>query len=96
MNVFQPDLIISDYSLPSFDGMQALKITKEFYPTVPFILYTGSMNEETAVTCIKAGAWDYIIKEHSVRLPFAVKEAIEKKAKLKIIKQSEEKYQSNF
>ncbi len=96
LNVFKPDLIISDYSLPSFDGMQALTIAKEFYPTVPFILYTGSLNEETAVECIKAGAWDYVIKEHSARLPFAVKEAMEKKAKLKILKQSEDKYQTIF
>jgi PAS domain S-box-containing protein len=96
LNVFNPDLIISDYSLPSFDGMQALKIAKKFYPAIPFILYTGSMNEETAVECIKAGAWDYIIKEHSARLPFAVKEAMEKKAKLNIIKQSEEKYHTIF
>lgn len=96
LNLFNPDLIISDYSLPSFDGMQALTIAKEFYPTVPFILYTGSLNEETAVECIKTGAWDYVIKEHSARLPFAVKDALEKKAKLKILKQSEDKYQTIF
>lgn len=74
---FRPDLIISDYSMPSFTGLQALKITKEFNSDIPFILYTGSVNEETAVECIKAGAQDYVIKEHLTRLPFAAKEALE-------------------
>ncbi len=61
---FKPDLIISDYMMPSFNGLQALKEVKEFDPEIPFILCTGSVNEETAVECIKAGADDYVIKEH--------------------------------
>ena len=77
LSEFKPDLIISDYMMPSFNGLQALKETKEFDPELPFILYTGSVNEETAVECIKAGAEDYVIKEHSTRLHFAVKEALE-------------------
>ncbi|WP_292463064.1 PAS domain-containing protein [Methanolobus sp.] len=76
---FNPDLIISDYSLPSFDGMQALKLSLEHDDIIPFIVFTGSMNEETAVACMKAGATDYIIKEHTKRLPFAVREALLKK-----------------
>ena len=74
---FHPDIIISDYSMPQFDGMQALKLAKEHSASVPFILLTGSMNEETAVECMKAGAMDYVIKERIKRLPFAVKEALE-------------------
>ncbi|TYB33832.1 MAG: response regulator [Flexistipes sinusarabici] len=75
---FDPDVIISDYSMPTFDGMSALKIARAMPEFYPFILLTGSINEETAVTCMKAGANDYIIKEHIARLPFAVVEAINK------------------
>jgi PAS domain S-box-containing protein len=75
---FTPDLIISDYSMPEFDGMQALKITKELAPDVPLIILTGSTNEATAVECMKSGAVDYVIKDHITRLPYAVKEALEK------------------
>lgn len=73
---FQPDLIISDYNMPSFNGLEALTIVRKDFPELPFILYTGSVNEEVAVACIKAGADDYIIKEHMTRLPFAVNEAL--------------------
>src|SRR5450759_4135905 len=71
----KPDLIISDYQMPSFTGLQALKLAKEIDSEIPFILCTGSVNEETAIECIKAGAQDYVIKEHMTRLPFAVKES---------------------
>ena len=78
LSEFNPDVIISDYSMPTFDGMSALKIARSMPEFYPFILLTGSINEETAVTCMKAGANDYIIKEHIARLPFAVVEAINK------------------
>jgi PAS domain S-box-containing protein len=100
---FKPDLIISDYIMPAFNGLQALKEVIKFDTELPFILYTGSVNEETAVECIKAGAQDYIIKEHMTRLPFAVKEALEqvrinkeKRASELLLKENEEKLQSIF
>lgn len=100
---FNPDLIISDYMMPAFNGLQALKQTKEYDPNIPFILFTGSVNEETAVECIKAGAQDYVIKEHMTRLPFAVKEALEqvrinreKRASELLLRDNEEKLQSIF
>jgi hypothetical protein len=103
LNEFKPDLIISDYMMPAFSGLQALKETKEFNPDIPFILYTGSVNEETAVECIKAGAEDYVIKEHMTRLPFAVKEALEKvridkekKASDLLLMENERKLESIF
>jgi PAS domain S-box-containing protein len=76
---FTPDIVVSDYSMPMFDGMKALKLTRELSPDTPFIILTGSMNEETAVACMKAGADDYVLKEKITRLPFAIKEAIDKK-----------------
>lgn len=76
---FRPDIILSDYKLPHFDGMTALKLAQEHAPEIPFILITGSINEETAVECMKAGAWDYVIKEHIKRLGPAVLSGLEQK-----------------
>ena len=76
---FRPDIIISDYTMPGFDGMQALILAKEYEAGIPFIMLTGSINEETAVECMKAGATDYILKDRMKRLPFAVNEALEQK-----------------
>ncbi len=70
------DIIISDYALPAFDGMEALQIRNRERPLLPFIITTGSTNEATAVKCMKAGADDYVIKEHITRIGEAVKRAI--------------------
>ncbi|MFO7789688.1 MAG: PAS domain S-box protein [Bacteroidales bacterium] len=83
LDAFYPDVIVSDYMMPYFDGMRALKIARAFSDNIPFIVLTGSMNEETAVACMKAGASDYVLKEKITRLPFAIKEAIEKNKALK-------------
>ena len=80
---FKPDLILSDYSLPTYDGMTALKYVLEHSPGIPVILVTGSLNEETAVKCMKAGAVDYILKDKMNRLGLAVVSALENK-KVKI------------
>jgi len=100
---FKPDLIISDYSMPQFDGMTALLLKKEHAPQTPFILLTGSINEETAVECMKAGADDYLLKEHTSRISFAVKIVLEnsriKKEKLladEALKESENKFSKIF
>jgi PAS domain S-box/PAS domain S-box/PAS domain S-box len=100
---YNPDLIISDYMMPAFNGLQALMEVIKFNPELPFILLTGSVNEETAVECIKSGAQDYVIKEHMTRLPFAVREALEqvsinkeKKASELLLRDNEEKLQSIF
>jgi DNA-binding NtrC family response regulator len=76
---FNPHLVISDFMLPSFDGMRALKIVLEKSPDTPVIMLTGSMNEDTAVDCIKSGAADYVIKEHIKRLGAAILNALQQK-----------------
>jgi PAS domain S-box-containing protein len=73
---FQPDLILSDYSLPGFDGMTALALAREIAPTVPFVIVTGSVNEETAVGCMKAGATDYLLKSNLARIGPAIEGAL--------------------
>ena len=74
---FRPELILSDYSMPEFSGMRALEIRNEKTPLTPFIIVTGSVNEEVAVECIKSGASDYVTKEHLMRLNLAVKHVLE-------------------
>ena len=81
---FIPDVIISDFSMPQFDGMTALLIRNDLTPDIPFLIVTGAQNEEIAVECMKAGADDYVIKQNLSRLGEAIKSAINKK---EIIKQ---------
>jgi two-component system, cell cycle sensor histidine kinase and response regulator CckA len=73
---FAPDLILSDYTLPRFDGMTALSLARELAPQVPFLIVTGSVNEETAVGCMKAGATDYLLKSNLARIGPAIEGAL--------------------
>lgn len=73
---FRPDLILSDYSVPGFDGMTALSLAREHAPSVPFVIVTGSVNEETAVGCMKAGATDYLLKSNLARIGPAIEGAL--------------------
>jgi two-component system cell cycle sensor histidine kinase/response regulator CckA len=70
------DLIISDYSLPSFDGITALSIARKMYPELPFIFFSGTIGEETAVDSLRGGAWDYVLKQRPARLIPAIRRAI--------------------
>lgn len=72
LKTFGPDIILSDHSLPSFDSMEALDIVKKSNIDIPFILVTGTVSEEFAVECMKAGVSDYIIKDSLTRLPSAI------------------------
>jgi len=74
---FKPDIVISDYAMPQFDGMKALRLLLAFDKNIPIVILTGSTNEDTAVECLRAGASDYVIKEHITRLPYAVREALQ-------------------
>ncbi len=87
---FQPDIILSDYSLPQYDGMSALMHTLKVAPEIPFIIVTGSINEEIAVDCIKAGATDYVTKEHLPRLIHAIKGAIKQSESARERKRAED------
>ncbi len=71
------DAVLSDYNMPGFTGMQALHLVRGSGLEAPFIIVTGSINEETAVECIKSGADDYVLKENLTRLPTALTLAID-------------------
>jgi two-component system, cell cycle sensor histidine kinase and response regulator CckA len=73
------DAILADYRLPSWTGLDALKELRASGKDVPFLLVTGTLGEEAAVECIKQGVNDYILKDHLVRLPGALKRALEEK-----------------
>src|SRR3972149_10565347 len=72
-----PHIILSDYSLPSFDGLSALTIASERCPGVPFIIVSGALGEERAVELLKRGATDYILKDRLPRLAPAVLRALQ-------------------
>src|SRR5688572_2573918 len=74
---FRPELIISDFSMPHFDGMLALALARELAPEVPFIFVSGTIGEEYAIRALKNGATDYVLKNNLVRLPAAVERALQ-------------------
>ncbi len=79
LGTFQPDVILSDHSLPQFDSVRALEIFGETKLKSAFILVTGAVSEEFAVKIIKDGADDYLLKDNLSRLPNAIKNAVRQK-----------------
>jgi len=70
------DLILSDYSLPSFDGRSALEISRARHPEIPFLFVSGAIGEDFAIETLKMGAKDYILKDRLSKLPLAVLRAL--------------------
>ena len=70
------DLVISDYRLPGFTGLDALKLVREQSPLLPFILMSGTIGELAAIESLKSGATDYVLKQNRDRLPSAVRRAL--------------------
>jgi len=87
---FKPDIIITDFKMPVFDGLSALKLSLNYDPHIPVIMVTGPQNEDIAVECMNAGATDYIIKGHYKRLGEAVRSALVQK-EVKLEKERTEK-----
>ena len=84
------DIILSDYSLPAFDGLSALKITQEKSPFTPFIILSGTLSEELAIDTLKIGATDYVLKQRISRLIPAIHRAVEEAEEKSKLKQAEE------
>ncbi len=84
LDEYIPDIILSDYNLVGFTGLDVLEIALQKCKLTPFIIVTGTIDEETAAETIKKGAWDYIVKERLTRLDSAMTNALklkEEKAK---------------
>ncbi|MEO8452205.1 MAG: response regulator, partial [Gemmatimonadota bacterium] len=77
---FRPDVILADYTLPSFTGAEALTIALQALPHVPFIFVTGTLGEERAVELLHQGAADYVLKDRSARLGPAISRALDEAA----------------
>lgn len=92
LTTFSPELVLSDYSLPSYDGFKALQATKAVDPDIPFIFVTGAIGEEASVKMLKCGAVDYILKDRLARLPEAVSRALEDANHKRLLRISEERY----
>ena len=71
-----PDVILSDFSLPTIDGYTALSIAQKKCPDVPFIFVSGTLGEETAIETLKKGATDYVLKHRLARLVPSVQRAL--------------------
>jgi two-component system NtrC family sensor kinase len=87
---FCPDVILSDYRLPEFNGIEALDLTRKHAAATPFLMVTGSLDEVTAVECMKAGAWDYILKDNLYRIGPAIAASVEKKQALELKEKAEQ------
>src|SRR5437773_665179 len=70
------DLIVSDFALPTFDGLSALKIKQQKAPDLPFIIVSGTLGEEAAIDSLRCGAPDYVLKHRLTRLGRAVRRAL--------------------
>ena len=100
---FKPDLILANHSLPHFDGVSALKISRSMAPDIPFIFVSGKIGEDFAVEMLKNGATDYVLKSNLPKLGHAVKRALnesneqlELKKAQNALMESENKYRTLF
>lgn len=74
-----PDLIISDYHMPGFNGQRALILRNMHKPDIPFIMVSGTIGEEIAVEIMKMGAADYLMKDRLARLGLAIQHTLEQR-----------------
>src|SRR3984885_3438797 len=97
------DLILSDYSIPGFDGQSALQIAREKSPGIPFLFVSGTIGEDLAIEALKSGATDYVLKHRLLRLIPAVDRALREAAEHSeceraelAMRESEHKYREVF
>jgi diguanylate cyclase (GGDEF)-like protein len=76
LHEMRPDLILSDFSIPGYDGSSALDLTRREAPEIPFIFVSATIGEERAIEALKAGAVDYVLKSNLERLAPAVRRAL--------------------
>ncbi|HEY1662776.1 MAG TPA: response regulator [Verrucomicrobiae bacterium] len=85
------DIIISDYSMPSFNGMSGLMTAREMSPETPFLFFSGTIGEESAVESLRNGAVDYVIKSRPQRLLPAIRRALRNVEEKALLQQTEQK-----
>src|SRR5215475_13298182 len=97
------DLILADYTLPSFDGLSALRLAQQHSPEVPFLFVSGTLGEDVAIEALKKGATDYVLKTRLARLGPSVTRALrearekaERKRAEQALRDSEEQWKAAF
>ncbi|MDO8473808.1 MAG: ATP-binding protein [Dehalococcoidia bacterium] len=96
LSAYAPDIVLADYSLPTFDGLSALDIVLEFYPGLPVIFVSGTLGEDVAVEALKKGATDYVVKDRLARLGPAVIRAMREKDEESRRKRAEEELARSY
>src|SRR5260370_32601358 len=103
LDEYHPHVILSDFTMPKFEGMEALAIAKRSHPEIPFIFVSGTIGEENAVRALQSGAIDYVLKGNLLRLPPAIERAMseirERRARQVLereLRESGKKYQRLF
>jgi|HubBroStandDraft_1064217.scaffolds.fasta_scaffold22394_2 PAS domain S-box-containing protein/diguanylate cyclase (GGDEF)-like protein len=91
----KPDVIISDFSMPQFDGRRALEIAVVRAPETPFLFVSGTIGEQRAVDALRCGATDYILKSNMTRLPAAVQRAVREASVKAAQRSSQQQLRSN-
>jgi len=77
---YKPDVILSDFTLPGFDGIAALEVAREIAPDTPFLFLSGTIGEESAIDALQRGACDYVLKTNMARLAPSVRRALAESA----------------
>jgi len=90
LRAHRPDIVLADYNLPQWKGMDALELLRREGLDTPLILVSGTLGDVTAVECIKGGATDYVLKDGLARLPEAVRRALQEKRLLGLRRQAEQ------
>ncbi len=85
-----PQAVLSDFSMPGFDGLHALQIARQIAPRTPFIFVSGTIGEERAIEAIRQGATDYVLKNNLRRLGTAVRRALSEAAEREHVRTAEE------
>ena len=91
LDAFRPHLILSDFTLPRFNGLAALQIAQKQSPATPFIFVSGTIGQDTAIESLKQGAADYILKDNLARLPSAITRAVQQAHDRQAREQAEQK-----
>lgn len=80
LDEFAPDIVLAEFGIPGLGGMQALAVVRKHHPGIPFVFVSGTIGEESAAAAIRGGARDYVFKENLLRLPHAVRRALQEAA----------------
>ena len=92
---FKPDIVVSDYNLSTFSGLEALNILKELDKDIPFVILSTAIGEERVIEILKMGATDFLLKDNILRLSQVITRAIKEAADQACIKESQEALKEN-